>query len=244
MTIRNLLIVGGTSSIARAIALEARVPVYLASRDSNEQSRIAADLHIRTGQPVYQGQFLANDADGQAELMADADYKLGGIDCVIVASGELGDQNVARMDAVRSQAIISSNFFGIVPVLTHAAALMEERRRGCIAVLSSVAGDRGRQSNYVYGSAKAGVNAFLQGLRNRLYRSSVNVLTVKLGFTDTKMTWGKSDMFLTISPEQAAQGILKAIRNDKDIVYVPGFWRMIMLIIRSIPEPVFKRLNL
>lgn len=139
---------------------------------------------------------------------------------------------------------IGVNFVSAASLLSHLANLMEKRRGGTIAVISSVAGDRGRQSNYVYGAAKAGLSAFASGLRNRLQKSGVSVVTIKPGFVDTPMTAHVKKGPLFATPEAVARGIVKAIDRRKDVVYVPGFWRPIMWLIRSIPERIFKRLSL
>jgi short-subunit dehydrogenase len=134
----------------------------------------------------------------------------------------------------------------VVSLLTPLANQFASKGRGLLAVISSVAGDRGRQSNYVYGAAKSGLDAYLQGLRNRLFKSGVQVLTIKPGFVDSPMTAhieGRGGA-LWAQPEDIAQGIVKAIEKRKDVVYLPGFWALIMLIVRSVPEWLFKRLSL
>ncbi len=132
----------------------------------------------------------------------------------------------------------------VISLLTHLGNRFEAQRHGAIAVISSVAGDRGRLSNYVYGTAKGAVSIFMQGLRNRLYKSGVNVLTIKPGFVDTPMTAQLPKGALWAQPDHIAAGIIKAIDSGKTVVYLPGFWRLIMLIIKSIPESVFRRLSL
>ena len=125
-----------------------------------------------------------------------------------------------------------------------AAEYLEPRKRGFLCVLSSVAGDRGRQSNYIYGAAKGGLNIFLQGLRQRLSKSGIVVVTVKPGFTDTAMTWGLPGMFLVASPQKVAHDIYRAVQNGRGTVYTPWFWQIIMTLIKSIPEVVFNRIKL
>jgi short-subunit dehydrogenase len=132
----------------------------------------------------------------------------------------------------------------VISLLTISANYFEQRRRGCIAVISSVAGDRGRKSNYVYGTAKAALTTFLQGLRNRLSSSGVTVVTVKPGFVATPMTAHMKSGLLTASPQAVGQGIYEAMMKKKDVVYLPWFWQPIMFIVKSIPESVFKRLSL
>jgi len=244
---KAVLVVGATSSIARALAskmVHQGATLHLTARDVFEVERVARDIAIRYSSPVSWSAFEAEDYQSHIDLLEKVTYKLGRLDGVVVALGELGDQHKAQTDFDHAQRIIHSNYTGVVSVLTHVANHLEQQGHGFIIGLASVAGDRGRQSNYVYGSAKGALHLFLQGLRNRLSKSNVRVLTVKPGFVDTKMTFGKPGMFLVASPEQVAIAVMKALQKQKNIVYVPWFWFWIMLIIRSIPEPLFKRLKL
>jgi short-subunit dehydrogenase len=155
----------------------------------------------------------------------------------------LGDQAKGQSDWEEARRILETNFTGCVSLLNILADYFEPRRAGFICALSSVAGDRGRQSNYLYGAAKAGLSAYLQGLRNRLFPAHVKVITVKPGFVDTRMTYGRPGLLLVASPDRVAKGVFRAIVKGKDVVYLPWFWRLIMLIVQSIPEAVFKRLR-
>jgi short-subunit dehydrogenase len=161
----------------------------------------------------------------------------------VLCFGYLADQQQAQKDFALARRTLDVNLTAAVSILELAADYFEERRRGFICALSSVAGDRGRQSNYIYCAAKAGLTVYLQGLRQRLARAGVQVTTVKPGFVDTRMTFGKAGLFLVATPEQAARGIVRAIRKKRDCAYVPGFWRWIMLVVRAIPECIFKRLR-
>jgi decaprenylphospho-beta-D-erythro-pentofuranosid-2-ulose 2-reductase len=163
---------------------------------------------------------------------------------VLIAHGTLPDQQAceASYDVTRRE--MEVNALSVISMLTYLANHFEKQGHGSLAIISSVAGDRGRQSNYVYGSAKAAVTVFLGGLRNRLHGAGVHVLTIKPGFVDTPMTSEFPKGPLWASPEKVAKGIHKAILKRRDVVYLPGFWRMVMRIIREIPEPVFKRLKL
>jgi decaprenylphospho-beta-D-erythro-pentofuranosid-2-ulose 2-reductase len=169
---------------------------------------------------------------------------MGGIDLALIAHGVLGDQQKAQADYAAAEAVLRTNFLSAVSLVTWLANYFENQKRGTLAVISSVAGDRGRKSNYVYGASKGALNVFLDGVRNRIDRSGVNVLTIKPGFVATPMTAHLPKGPLFASPETVAQGIVRAIKGRKDVVYVPGFWAVIMLIIRSIPEAIFKKLNL
>jgi decaprenylphospho-beta-D-erythro-pentofuranosid-2-ulose 2-reductase len=245
---RKILLLGATSTIMRKIANELISrgdSVCLCARNIEEAHRIAADIKVKFGiENIIVKQFDTSDFDSHEELIKSAHDELGGIDIALAGTGELGDQIKARNSVSMIKSIIDSNFVGLVTTLSVVANYMEQQRSGCICVLSSVAGDRGRQSNYIYGSAKSGITAFLQGLRNRLSSHGVYVITVKLGFVDTKMIAGKSGTFLVAAPDAVAKFIARKIRVGADVVYYPLFWRYIMLIIKLIPETIFKRLKL
>jgi hypothetical protein len=177
-------------------------------------------------------------------MLDSAERFLGGLDTVLIAYGTLSDQKACEGSATLTVQELTNNGTSVAALLTHIATRLEQRRAGAIAVISSVAGDRGRQSNYVYGSAKALVTTFLSGLRQRLYKSNVAVITVKPGFVDTPMTAAFPKGPLWAKPQQVAAGIVRAIDRSSTVVYLPGFWRLIMLVIRAIPEGVFRRLSL
>ncbi|MFP8872964.1 MAG: SDR family NAD(P)-dependent oxidoreductase, partial [Myxococcota bacterium] len=150
----------------------------------------------------------------------------------------------AKTDALAARRMIETNYLASVSVLEACAAEFESRGRGWICAVSSVAGDRGRPSNYLYGSSKAGLSAYLQGLRARLARANVGVLDVKPGFVDTSLTWGRAGLFLVASPDRVARDAWRGIRRNRAVVYTPWFWRPIMMVIRAIPDAVFKRMRL
>ena len=242
-----VLILGATSSIARAAAsvfAAEGYPLYLAGRYMEELSRLASDMEIRHNIAVKFGFFDAEDYESHDKFLRDVIRQIGELEGVIVAFGYLGDQSAAIRDFKEGEAIIRRNFTGACSILSHCANYLESRRKGFIIGISSVAGDRGRQSNYFYGAAKGGMNLYLQGLRNRLFPSGVRVITIKPGFVDTAMTFGMPGLFLVASPLYVGERIAWSLRKSKDIVYVPWFWRYIMWIIRMVPEPVFKRMKL
>jgi NAD(P)-dependent dehydrogenase (short-subunit alcohol dehydrogenase family) len=168
----------------------------------------------------------------------------GGLDVALVAHGVLPDQARCQADSDEALASLEVNLLSVVALLTPLANRFEAAGGGCIAVISSVAGDRGRQSNYIYGSAKGGLDRFLEGLRNRLFRSGVAVVTLKPGFVDTPMTAGLRQGPLFATARRAGRAVHRAIERRRDVAYIPWFWRPIMAIIRALPEPVFKRLRL
>ncbi|MCW9088596.1 MAG: SDR family oxidoreductase [Gammaproteobacteria bacterium] len=243
----TVLILGASSAIARATAAafaSRGYGLYLAGRDEEELARDAADLAIRHQVPVATGRF---DAEAFAqhpafiEQVVEASGELAG---VVVAFGYLGEQSRAAHDWDETLAIIQRNYVGAVSLLNLCANRMEQTGAGFIVGIASVAGDRGRQSNYTYGSAKGAFALYLQGLRNRLAPAGVRVLTVKPGFVDTGMTFGLPGMFLVASPRYVGERIARAVERGRDVLYVPWFWRYIMLIITHIPERIFKRLKL
>lgn len=218
--------------------------LYLAGRDSDELARLAADLSLRFTTTVDHGVFDIADTASHAEFVKQAVSVLGGLDGVVLAAGYMANQADAAGDFTIVEKMVSVNYLGAMSVLDRCADVLAAEGKGFIVGISSVAGDRGRQSNYYYGSAKAGLTAYLSGLRNRLSVRGVHVMTVKPGFVDTAMTYGLEGMFLVASPDDIGRQIARAVEKRRNTVYLPWFWRYIMLIIRHIPEFVFKRLKL
>lgn len=205
---------------------------------------MASDLMVRGAQKVDFMVLDLNNFDRHELLLDKAMQSLHGIDTVLIAHGTLSDQKACEQSYKITEQELRTNFLSVVSLLTSIANHFERQRHGCIAVITSVAGDRGRQSNYVYGTAKGALSIFLQGLRNRLCKSGVSVITIKPGFVDTPMTAGFKKGLLFVDPGVIAKGIYKAIQKRKDVVYVPFFWRAIMAAIKSIPEFIFKKLEL
>lgn len=244
----TVAVLGATSGIARATAaaLARRgYGLYLAGRDADEVARVATDLALRHRVPVRHGHLdaLALRTHG-AFVRRIADEAKPPLVGAVVAFGTLGDEEAAHADFDAAHAILQVNLVGAVSVLTHLANALEARGSGFLVGISSVAGDRGRRGNYCYGAAKAGLTAFLSGLRARLGRKGVQVITVKPGFVDTAMTFGRPGMFLVASPAMVGEGIARAIERGTPVLYVPWFWRWIMLAIRAVPERFFMRLDL
>jgi hypothetical protein len=243
----KILIIGATSAIAEATARlwAARGDaLFLVGRNATRLEAIAADLRVRGAASVACWVMDANDVAVHATLLEKAVSTLGGLDIALTAHGTLPDQKACERSVDMTLAEIGSNGLSVVALATLLGNRLEQQGCGTLAVISSVAGDRGRQSNYVYGAAKGMVSLFLQGLRNRLSKKGVQVLTIKPGFVDTPMTASFKKGFLWAQPEDIAAGILQAIEQKRDEVYLPGFWWAIMLIIRHIPEAVFKKLSL
>lgn len=244
---RHVLIVGATSPLARYMAYEfARLgdTLFLAGRDMEEVERVANDVRIRFGATVYTGGFDAVAIDQHQAFLQGVQETMGELDGVVWVAGTMDGLEEAFHNPHALKRLIDVNFTGAASLLTLAACVLEERGKGFIAGISSVAADRGRGQNYPYGSAKGGFSLFLQGLRHRLSKKGVQVTTIKPGFVDTRMTWGRQKLPFLASPQRVARESVQAILKGKDIAYVPGVWWLIMLIIRSIPERVFKRMNI
>ena len=242
-----VLILGATSAIARHVAAAfARRghPLFLAGRDAGEVQRLVQDLQLRFGVEVAGGEFDAENYASHPEFLRQVLERMGQLHGVVVAFGYYGEQERAARNFAECERIIARNFTGAVSILNHCADYFEQRRAGFIIGISSVAGDIGRQSNYVYGSAKAGFTAYLQGLRNRLFFAGVRVVTVKPGFVDTPMTFGLPRLFLVASPEEIGEGIVRAWQRGNEVVYLPWFWRWVMLALKFMPDKIRKRLKL
>ena len=243
----RVLILGATSAIAHEVSrLYARngAALALAARDADRLAANAADLRARGAAQVVEILFDAADFARHEAVIAEAWDALGGLDAALVAYGTLPDQEQVAADAALAVEAFTLNATSIVSVLTVLAGRFEAQGGGTIGVVSSVAGDRGRPSNYVYGAAKGAVSLFAQGLRARLSTAGVRVVTIKPGFVDTPMTAHVDKNPLFASPEAVGAMIYHAMRGNADVVYAPGFWRPIMAGVRAIPERVFKRMKL
>ena len=240
-----VLVIGAKSDMAKATAREYvknGYDLYLAARDINELEAFANDITVRTQKSVKLLELdILDYASHQAFYDQLEEKPLG----VISAVGYLGDQEKAQSDFSEAQKIIDTNYTGIVSLFNIIADDFEKRKSGFIVGISSVAGDRGRKSNYIYGSAKAALTAYLSGLRNRLFDAQVQVLTVKPGFVATKMTAGMDlPEKLTAQPEEVAEDIYKAQQKGKDVIYTKWIWKYVMMIIKMIPEWKFKGMSI
>lgn len=244
---KTLLVLGAKSDIAQAVAREFarhKFDVILAARNAADElvSTIKSDLEIRYEIKVFAAEFDAENFDSHAEFYANLPAQP---DVVLCAFGYLGEQSEAEKSWAETARIINANYVGAVSILNVAANDFEKRKTGSIIGISSVAGERGRASNYIYGSAKSGLSVFLDGLRHRLSRANVNVITVKPGFVETKMTAGMDlPKPLTAKPEQLAKAIFGAYRKNKTTLYYLPVWRFIMFVIRNVPEFIFQKTKL
>jgi decaprenylphospho-beta-D-erythro-pentofuranosid-2-ulose 2-reductase len=243
----RILIIGAASAMAqetaRCFAVEG-ARLFLVGRNADRLEAVAADLLARGAASADTFVLDANDFARHEEMLGAALDALGGLDGVLVAHGTLPDQALAQEDARAAVDAFTTNATSVIALLTPIANHLERQRSGCIAVISSVAGDRGRPSNYVYGAAKGAVSLFLQGLRARMHRAGVRVITVKPGFVDTPMTAHLPKNRLFAQPATVGAQIHRAMKRGGDVTYVPGFWRAIMGVIKAIPERLFKRLSL
>ncbi|RME14775.1 MAG: SDR family oxidoreductase [Alphaproteobacteria bacterium] len=240
------IILGATSSIARAFARalsERGQALIVAGRDMDELRALAGDLAARGAAEAKAMRLDIREPRSFGPIIEAAGLAPGPVS-VACFVGSMPTQAEIESRPELIETVIADNFAGPARFLLEIAPLIEARGAGTVVGVSSVAGDRGRLSNYGYGAAKAGFTTFLAGLRNRLTRAGAHVVTVKPGFTDTAMTWGVEGMFLVASPEKVAADILRAVEKRRNVIYTPGFWRAIMTIIRLVPEPIFKKLSI
>lgn len=241
----NWIILGATSSMAKAFARAVSdhgANVFVTGRDMADLKAMAADCKMRGAPSAEALKFDARDIKTFQPILDRVTREEGMIN-VAVFVGSMPTQDTIDADPSLIAGTVVDNYAGPAAFLQLIAPEMELRGGGTVAGVGSVAGDRGRIGNYVYGSAKAGFHTYLSGLRNRLTRAGGHVVTVKPGFVDTAMTWGLEGMFLVATPDKIAADILRAVDKKKNVIYTPGFWKIIMTIIKSIPEPIFKKLS-
>ncbi len=245
---RKILIVGATSAIAEATArvwAQQGDHLFLVARSQEKLTHIADDLRVRGCQNVTVLGMDANDFDVHIPMLDAAALALNGLDTVLIAHGTLSDQKACEQSLPLTLQEINTNALSYIALLTQIANRFEQQKHGTIVVISSVAGDRGRQSNYVYGSAKAMVTTFTSGLRQRLSKSGVALITIKPGFVDTPMTKDFKKSFIWAKPAKIAQIIANHVtKNHSGEYYAPVFWWLIMLVIKFIPTKIFQKLSL
>ncbi|HET9087258.1 MAG TPA: SDR family oxidoreductase [Acidobacteriaceae bacterium] len=243
----RILVLGATSAIAQAwmrLLAPYGASFFLVARNPDRLESVAKDLVARGAAAVHAETADLDDTARHAALLDRAAGLLEGLDCALIAHGVLGDQAACERDFAEAAASLQTNFISAASLVTCLANFFAAQYAGTIAVISSVAGDRGRKSNYVYGSAKAGLNAFLDGVRNRVDRQGVQVLTIRPGFVATPMTAHLPQGPLFATPDKVARDILNAVQSRRDVLYTPWFWAPIMAMIRVIPEWKFKRMDL
>ncbi|MDF1761478.1 MAG: SDR family oxidoreductase [Coxiellaceae bacterium] len=241
------IIIGATSAIAQAMAKQlasAGHQLFLVARNTTHMQTLADDVAVRSQQTCETFTFDANSNELYQDCLTQATASLGHIDNVIIAHGTLPNQDDCQQNLTATLQEFQVNATSYIGLMTVFGQYLEQQGAGHLVVFSSCAGDRGRQSNYLYGATKAAISAFSAGLRSRLFKKGISVLTVKPGFVDTPMTKAFKKGFLWAQPEDVAKHVIQAMQNKKTIVYVPGFWRYIMMIIKCIPENLMKRLAL
>lgn len=244
---KRVLIVGATSAMATEVArryAQSGAHLFLIARNTQRLDGLAQDLQVRGAGAVHTATFNALDIASHERLLEQARASLGEIDCALIAHGDLPDQAACQASLHTTEEALRVNFLSPVAFLTWLGNYFEVRKSGNITAISSVAGDRGRQSNYVYGAAKGGLTTYMQGLRNRLAHHGVTVTTIKPGFVDSPMTQHLPKGPLFASPSTVGARIYRAMERGESVVYAPFFWRYIMLIILHIPECIFKKLKL
>ncbi len=244
---KTIVIIGATSALAQSIAkihAAEQHRLLLVGRNEPRLDLIAQDLSVRGAKQCEVYCLDLADTDKHGPLWEHVYQKFPKPDIVYIAHGVLPDQQVCQGSYQQTLASLQVNALSVISLLTELANRMETDKHGQIVVISSVAGDRGRKSNYVYGTAKATISTFLQGLRNRLYDSNVSVTTVKPGFIDTPMTADFEKGALWATPDQVASDIVKGVGKNRNVIYTPPIWFFIMAIIKAIPELLFKRLSL
>lgn len=241
----KILIVGATSAIAQETAkhfAREQAELFLIARDKTKVEAVAADLIVRGAGHVASYPLDVTHIDALHAAVQAAVTDLQGLDAVLIAHGSLSDQRACEDSVAETLQEFRINCLSVIALLTIVANYFERQGTGCIAVISSVAGDRGRRSNYVYGAAKGAVSIFLEGLRSRLVRAGVSVVTIKPGFVDTPMTAHMKKNALFATPEAVGKRIYEVIKHPRDVLYVPWFWRPVMSFLRHVPHRVYKQL--
>lgn len=243
----RILILGATSALAHEAAKHFAhdgAEFVLVARTPAKLLTVKNDLEVRGAKHIEALIADLNDVTRHQEVIDAALAFFSGLDAVLLAYGTLGDQQRCEQSVDATLDQFTTNCTSAISLLTLLANYFEQQRRGCIAVISSVAGDRGRQSNYIYGAAKGAVTIFLSGLRNRLAKANVTVITIKPGSVDTPMTAHMRKGLLFADAQVVGRGIYQAMLKRRDIVYLPGYWRAIMWVITNIPEALFKKMNI
>ena len=244
---KKILIIGANSGIATAVArifAKQGCALYLLGRNGEKLQTLANDLLIRGAAQALTNSFEATNLDTHSEVLERVLVEFGDFDAALLAHGSLPEQSECQNYFELTHTAYTTNMLSPIAFLTWLANYFEAQKAGNLAVITSVAGDRGRQSNYIYGSAKGALSIFLQGLRNRLLVHGVTVTDIRPGFISTAMTKHLVQGPLFVRPESIAEGIVKAMKRGASTVYLPKFWRLIMLIIKLLPEFIFNRLKL
>lgn len=243
----KILLLGIGSDIAYHVALsyaKGANELYCTSRSFDNSSKIVEDIKIRSNNKnIYAYQFIPTELSNQENFFDKFINENGLPDIILIAYGSLPDNEKIKYDFHSINEEFNINFISVSSIVNYFSQKFAERNSGTIAVISSVAGDRARGSNYVYGTAKGALSLFLQGIRSSLSSTNVKIITIKPGFVDTKMTSHLPKNFLFAKPENVAKEIINGINKGKDILYIPKFWFLIMFLIKLLPESIFKKLK-
>lgn len=243
---KKILVLGAYSGIAQAtleFLTKKDVALYLVGRDQTKLKIVKDHLQSFGNSIIYIDDLDFNNLEQHSDLLNRAIQKMGGLDILFVCYGILPSQKDLEKNPSKIVENYQTNAISTIHFVSLVANYFEEKKQGVIAVVSSVAGDRGRKSNYFYGSAKSCVDTFLEGLRHRLYHTNVKVITIKPGMVDTPMIKDIDKKVLVANPERVAKDIIKAFEKQKDVVYTPWFWKYIMFVIRALPRGIFYRLD-
>lgn len=243
----KVMIVGATSCLAAEAAkhfAQEGSDIFLVGRNPEKLSAVRQDLAVRGAGSVQIHQADLAAPQPREDIVSAALKSMGELDAVLIAYGSLGSQSACESDPARAIEEVELNLVSVIAVLTPLVNYFEGRKQGCLAVITSVAGDRGRQSNYVYGTSKGALSIFLQGVRHRLCETKLRAIDLKLGPVDTPMTASLQKNRLFITPARAGRAIFTAMKKRRGVVYIPWFWRPVMLLLRAVPEFLFHRTNL
>lgn len=245
---KRVIIVGATSAIAVACARRWAAQgceFFLVARSAEKLGQVANDLRTRGAGKITIHTMDATDLEAHPTMLKHCLDTMLRIDVVLVAYGTLPDQHTCERDVTTAMREFNNNGASVIALLGLLANWLEAQAHGVLAVISSVAGERGRPSNYLYGAAKAAISTFCEGLRGRLYRKGAHVVTIKPGFVDTPMTADlRLPRLLVATPDQVARRIVSGIERHVCTLYAPRYWALIMLLVRAIPQPIFRRLKL
>jgi short-subunit dehydrogenase len=246
-TPKNIVVFGATSAIVHAVLklyAQQKCNFYLIARNLDKLAVVTQDLTARGGSIMANEAYDFNDYDQLNASLTNANTILTSIDMVLVGHGELPEQQQLEIDSTELVTSINTNYTSVAVIALTAARLLAQQDSGTLAIISSVAGDRGRKSNYIYGSTKSGINILIEGLQGRFSGSRVNVVNIKPGMIDTPMTSSMEKGGIWTTPEKIAGKIVTGISKEKDCIYVPGVWRLIMLIIKILPARILQKLNI
>ena len=243
----NILVIGATSAIARSISRLYAVKnarLFLLARDEERLRESTVDLNLRGANDVKALTYDAENTDKHSTIVDAAVEFLGSIDIALICHGNLPNQKECQADYRKAEDAIRVNGLSAISLCTEIVNQLRTQKKGTLAVITSVAGDRGRQPNFVYGAAKSMVSTYLQGLRGSLLKDNIHIVDVRPGLVDSPMTAHLKKGPLWSSPESIAPSIIKGIRKKRSIIYTPCYWRLIMLLVCMIPEAIFKRIKI